>query len=145
MVRWVISRKALYAQVKWKSITYKIFYQGELCSLIGDSSSCANIASATMVYFIHLPMQSFQIFLGRPWKYDRSTKNDGRTNWYSLTLNGWKLTLYFILPSQVNEAYERLRELKVNGMKVGEEKANEGEWWRGMVEGWREKSNGDVG
>lgn len=30
-----------------------------------------------------VPMQAFHVLLGRPWKYDRTTHHDGRTNRYS--------------------------------------------------------------
>ena len=64
-----------------------------------------------------IPMQACHLLLGRPWKYDRSTKHDGRTNRYSLEMDGRKVTLYPLLPSQVNELHQKMRELKEKGKK----------------------------
>lgn len=112
----------------------KFFIKDNVCSLIIDSGSCANVASTALVEFLKLPtskhatsyklqwlsecgelrvhrqvmikfkigkyrdevlcdvvpMQACHVLLGRPWKHDRSTKHDGRTNKYSLVLNDHK-------------------------------------------------------
>lgn len=56
-----------------------------------------------------IPMQACHLLLGRPRQYDRSTKNDGRSNRYTLERDGRKVTLHLLLPSQVNELHQRMR------------------------------------
>ncbi|PHU24845.1 hypothetical protein BC332_03177 [Capsicum chinense] len=51
------------------------------------------------VYCDVIPMQACHLLLGTPWQYDRSSKHDGRTNWYSFEFNGQKFTLHPLCPS----------------------------------------------
>ncbi|PHT34182.1 hypothetical protein CQW23_25982 [Capsicum baccatum] len=75
-----------------------------------------------------ISMQACHLLLGRPWKYDKSTKNDGRLNTYSLVHGGKKFTLHPLSPFQVNELHQKLRELKEKGSKRQEpEKRQKGE------------------
>ncbi|PHT36778.1 hypothetical protein CQW23_24478 [Capsicum baccatum] len=69
-----------------------------------------------------IPMQACHLLLGIPWKYDRSSKLDGRTNRYSFKLNGQKFTLHPLLLSQVNDGHQKLRKLKEKGKKQCEKK-----------------------
>lgn len=57
-------------------------------------------------------MQACHLLLGRTWQYDRSTKYDGRSNRYTLENDGRKVKLHPLLPSQVNEWHQKMRELK---------------------------------
>ncbi|KAF3680653.1 hypothetical protein FXO38_02164 [Capsicum annuum] len=64
-----------------------------------------------------IPMEACHLLLGRPWQYDRSTKHDGRSNRYTLEKDGRKVALYSLLPSQVNELYQKMWELRKKGKK----------------------------
>ncbi|XP_047251293.1 uncharacterized protein LOC124886550 [Capsicum annuum] len=79
-----------------------------------------------------IPMQACHLLLGRPWQYDRSTKHDGRSNRYTLEKDGRKVTLHPLLPSQVNELHQRMKELKEKGKKY-ENKEKKGEPVGGVV------------
>ncbi|XP_016574339.2 uncharacterized protein LOC124898599 [Capsicum annuum] len=65
-------------------------------------------------------MQGCHLFLRRPWQSDRLSKHDRRTNQYSFAFNGQKFTHHLLSSSQVNEGYQKLRELKEKGKKQGE-------------------------
>ncbi|KAM3283600.1 hypothetical protein P3S67_022398 [Capsicum chacoense] len=65
-----------------------------------------------------IPMQACHLLLGRPWQYDRSTKHDGRSNRYTLEKDGRKVALHPLLPSQVNELYQKMRELREKRKKA---------------------------
>ncbi|XP_060201743.1 uncharacterized protein LOC132630186 [Lycium barbarum] len=58
------------------------------------------------------PMQACHLLLGRPWKFDRGAKHDGRANKYSFVMNGQKHILNPLTPLQVNEGYKKMRELR---------------------------------
>lgn len=61
------------------------------------------------VIFNVTSMQACNILIGRLWKYDHSTKHNGRTNKNDFKLNGHQFVLHPILPSQVNEVYQKIR------------------------------------
>ena len=48
-----------------------------------------------------VPMQASHILLGRPWMYDRNVMHNGRTNAYSLVMNGEPITLKPLSPKSV--------------------------------------------
>ena len=51
-----------------------------------------------------MPMDCCHILLGRPWKYDRYTMNDGRLNQYTLWVNMKKKILLPLIesPDEIN-------------------------------------------
>ncbi|XP_049373468.1 uncharacterized protein LOC125838463 [Solanum verrucosum] len=145
----------------------KSLIQGNVCSLIIDSGSIANVASTALLDFLKpsttklikpyklqwlsecgelrvhrqvlikfkigkyqdailcdvIPMKAWHVLLERPWQHGRSTIHDGRTNTYSLVSNCCKYVLHPMSPSQVNEMYQKMSELR--------EKMKE---WEGHVE-----------
>ena len=62
-----------------------------------------------------MPMDVCYIFLGRPWKYDRNAKHDGRRNTYELEKYGVKQKL---IPLQAKDEVGSSRTLLLGGKEL---------------------------
>ncbi|XP_016540873.1 uncharacterized protein LOC107841485 [Capsicum annuum] len=74
-----------------------------------------------------IPMHAYNVLLGRPLQYDRSTKHDGRTSYYSFEFKGQKYNLRPLLPSQVCEAHQQMKNFPRKGKKKKEPMGKEEE------------------
>ena len=54
-------------------------------------------------------MHACHLLLGRPWMFDRNVINYGRTNSYSLVMNGVRYTLAPLSPREVYEDQKMLK------------------------------------
>ncbi|XP_071740552.1 uncharacterized protein [Rutidosis leptorrhynchoides] len=77
--------------------------KGKVCSLIVDGGSCANATSAHMdeITCDVIPMDACHFLLARPWLFDKYVYHNGHQNTYSLYVNGKKITLTSLMPSEI--------------------------------------------
>lgn len=111
--------QTLVSQYKLPSLKYQSPYWFQWLSECGKLKVVKELmikfkigASQDEQMFDVVPMQSFNLLFGRPWKFDKNVAHDGRANTCLIKHESKRFVLKPLTPKQVNDDYHRMRELK---------------------------------